>query len=161
MASFESWFETNWFNFVQTVSIVLGLLFTGFSLRRDTRSRRFSNLLALKEEHRELWNIIHEKPGFARILHREVDLVASPMTNEEEIFLRQMIVHFAVAWELIRDGTPLDLGAFRRDVAEIFSLPLPKLAWERAIVAQNPRFARFVERAVVSRGNKDNDPRRG
>ncbi len=154
MAYFESWLEANWFSAVQTVGIVLGLLFTGLSLRRDTRSRRLSNLLALKEEHRELWSIVHQKPEFARILQRDVDLVASPMTNEEEVFLRQMIVHFAVSWEFIQDGTPLDLGAFRRDAAEIFSLPLPKLAWSRAIRAQNPIFAKFIRNAVSGRPDK-------
>ncbi len=69
------------------------------------------------------------------------------MTEEEEIFLRQMIVHFAVAWELIKDGTPLDFGAFQRDAAEIFSLPLPKLAWQRARGAQSASFIEFVEEA--------------
>jgi len=157
VASFESWLETNWFNLVQTVSIVVGLLFAGLSLRRDARSRRLSNLLVLKQEHRELWNTIHEKPGLARILQKEVDLVATPITNEEETFLRQLIVHVAVAWELIQDGTPLNLAGLRRDVAGVFSLPLPKLAWERAREAQNRRFMKFVDRAVATRLKRDKD----
>ncbi len=148
MASFDGWLEANWFDIVQTVSIVLGLLFTGISLRRDTRSRQLESLLALKEEHRELWSLIHDNPQLSRIFQPEVDLIASPMTDAEEIFLRQMIVHFAVSWELHREGTPFDLGAFRRDAAKIFSLPLPKLAWERALDAQDSKFAEFIQRAL-------------
>lgn len=148
MATFEGWLDANWFNIVQTASIVLGLVFTGIALQRDARSRQFQNLLALKEEHRELWSLIHQNPELARILQRDVDLIAAPMTDAEEIFLRQMIVHFAVSWQLNRDGTPFDLNAFRRDAAEIFSLPLPKLAWERALGAQDPNFVDFIQRAL-------------
>jgi hypothetical protein len=125
VAAFQGWLDANWFNLVQTVSIVAGLLFTASSLRKDSRSRRLSNLLALKEEHRELWNTIYSRPQFSRILQTEVDLVAMPLTNEEEVFLRQLIVHVATAWELIQEGIPLNLPAFRSDVAEFFSLPLP------------------------------------
>lgn len=151
MASFESWLELNWINLFQTVGIVLGLVFTSFSWRRDARTRKLSNLLALKKEHRELWNIIHANPEFARILQPEVDLVAAPMTNNEEVFLRQMIVHFAVAFELILEGTPVDAEAFKRDAEEIFSLPLPNLAWRRAINFQSPKFSAFVEQAIASK----------
>ncbi len=76
--------------------------------------------------------------------------MAAPMTNNEEVFLRQMIVHFAVAFELILEGTPVDAQAFRNDAQEIFSLPLPKLAWRRAIAFQNPKFSAFVEQAISS-----------
>ncbi len=64
VAYIETWLETNWINLFQTVGIVLGLVFTSFSWRRDTRTRKLSNLLALKKEHRELWNIIHANPEF-------------------------------------------------------------------------------------------------
>lgn len=151
MAFFESWFETNWFNLFQTTGIILGLLFTGLSLRRDVKGRHLSNLLALKEEHRELWSIIHEKPALARVLRREVDLLAEPMTDQEEIFLRQVIVHFAVSWELAREGTPFDFSGFRRDAGDVFSLPLPKSAWDRAKAAQNPKFVNFIEKAISIR----------
>jgi hypothetical protein len=149
VGSIEVWLQGNWFNVVQTVSIVFALVFTGLSLRRDTRSRRLSNLLILKGEHRELWSIIHGKPEFARILQADVDLVGRPMKSDEEIFLRQMIAHFAAAFELIQDGTPLDLEAFRRDAKEIFSLPLPKSAWQRAKNLQNPGFSKFIEDALI------------
>src|SRR5262245_52353527 len=105
------------------------MLFTALSLRRESKSRCLWNLLALKQEHRELWNAIHSRPDFARVLQDDVDLVAAPITNDEEIFLRQVIVHAATAWELVRDGTPLSLEAFRADVAQFFSLPLPCFAW--------------------------------
>jgi hypothetical protein len=153
VGSFQFWLETNWFNLSQTAGIVLGLLFTGFALLNDSRNRHLSNLLALKQEHRALWSVVHENPHLARILEREVDLVSAPMTNDEEIFLRQMIVHFAVAWEFIKDGVPLNADAFRKDAAEIFSLPLPKTVFERVRGAQAPDFAAFIDGALAARMN--------
>lgn len=152
--SLGGWLEANWFNLAQTLGIVLGLFFTGLSLRRDARSRQLSSLLSLKQEHRELWNIIHERPKLARILKDDVDLKAAPLKDHEEVFLRQMIVHFAVAFELKKDGTPFDLTAFKRDVADIFSLPLPKYAFDRVRGSQAPDFVQFVETALKNSKSK-------
>jgi hypothetical protein len=146
--SLRGWIESNWFNLAQTAGIICGLVFTGLALRREARARHFSNLLSLKSEHRELWSLVHERPELARVLQSDVDLVAFPINNEEEIFLRQMIVHFAVAFELNKAGTPFDLQGFSKDAAEIFSLPLPRLAFERAKNAQDPAFNSFVEEAM-------------
>jgi len=142
------WLYANWFNLVQTLSIVIGLVFAGLSFRRETRSRRLTNLLALKQEHRELWNTMHSRPKLSRILQANVDLVAEPVRPEEEVFLRELIVHVATAWELIRDGTPLDIGAFRRDVGDFFALPIPRRVWDRTTHAQSREFLRFFESAV-------------
>ena len=144
----SGWLEANWFNFIQTAGIFLGLLFTALALRRDVRERRLSNLLALKTEHRELWSIIHENPRLARILDSEVDLIANPITEEETVFLRQMIVHFAVSWQSLRDGMTLNPDGFKRDVSAIFSLPLPRAAWREVRDIQHPEFVAFVEEAI-------------
>lgn len=149
MEHFWGWLQNNWVDLIQTIGIVAGLAFTAVSFKREEQTRRISNLLSLKEEHRELWSIVHQNPGFSRILDPDVDLVANPMTNEEEVFLRQMIVHFAVGYEMVRTGTPLDIGAVKGDVAEVFSLPLPKLAFARARHGQSPEFVRFVEEALT------------
>lgn len=146
--------QTDWFNLVQTIGIVFGLIFTSASLRRDAGGRRLANLLALKQEHRELWNTIHERPELARILTKDADLIANPMTEPEEIFLRQLIVHVAVSWELIRQGTPLNRQAFRNDVADFFTLPLPRKVWLAVKGAQDARFRKFLENAI-----EPNNPR--
>ncbi len=111
-------------------------------------SRRLSNLLALKQEHRELWNTIHASPELSRILNLETDLLAHPMTSAEQVFLRQVIVHVATSWELMREGTPLDLSAFRNDVGQFFRLPLPHQEWQTIRRSQKREFVTFVETAV-------------
>jgi hypothetical protein len=149
------WLQANWFNLVQTRSIVIGLLFAGLSVHRETRTRRLTNLLALKQEHRELWSTIHSHPELARILKSDVDLVGEPVSPEEEIFLRQIIVHIATAWELIRDGTPLNKEALSSDVRSFLSLPVPNWAWQRAAHAQDRDFMNFVRSALKNNGKDD------
>jgi hypothetical protein len=148
VAPLTDFLQTDWFNLIQTISIVMGLLFTGVTLRREISSRRLSNLLALKQEHRELWNTIHERPELSRIMKADLDLLASPMTEEEEVFLRQLVVHVAVSWQLIQQGTPLDLQSFRTDVSEFFNLPLPKKAWQMVKTSQEKKFRQFLESAT-------------
>jgi hypothetical protein len=80
-----------------------------------------------------------------------VNLLSHPMTTVEEVFLRQVIVHVAVSFELIQMGTPLDLEAFRSDVGEFFSLPLPHATWKNIRSAQNANLIQFLEHAVSAR----------
>ena len=148
MTPLLGWLDSNWFNLIQTGSLVIGLIFAGLSFRRETRSRQVTNLLALKQEHRELWSTVHSRPELARILQADVDLLAAPVTTAEEIFLRELIVHVATAWELIRDGIPLNLEALRSDVGACFSLPIPRWAWERARHAQTRDFTKFFDSAL-------------
>ncbi len=148
MARFLEFLQAHWFDLVQTLGIMAGMLFTGIALRHEGASRRLSNLLALKQEHRELWNTIHESPELSRILDPETDLLAHPMTSAEQVFLRQVIVHVATSWELMRQGTPLDLAAFRNDVGQFFRLPLPRQEWQAVRKSQSKEFAAFLEKAA-------------
>jgi hypothetical protein len=147
----QSWLDANWFNFIQTAGILFGLSFTALGFRRDLRERRLANLFALKAEHRELWSIVHENPRLARVLDPDADLLAAPLTHEEVIFLRQLIVHFAVAWQSLQAGMPLDAKGFEEDAAAIFNLPLPRAAWREVKNVQHPGFVQFVEKVVGKR----------
>lgn len=50
-----SWFVSNWFNVLSAIGVIASLLFTGVSLRSETKNRRVSNLIALTQNHRDLW----------------------------------------------------------------------------------------------------------
>lgn len=151
MALLGAWLEANWFSFIQTAGIIFGLSVTALGYRRDLRERRLSNLLALKTEHRELWSLVHENPRLARVLDPDADLLAKPLTHEEVVFLRQVIVHFAVAWQSLQDGMPLNAEGFEEDAAAVFNLPLPRAAWREVKNVQHPGFVQFVEHATGKR----------
>jgi hypothetical protein len=141
------WLGNNWFSLIQSVGIIAGLFFAAVAVRRETLTRRLSNLLALKAEHRELWERIAQDPKLTRLFSEETSL-QSPISPQEEIFCRQIIVHSATAFSLIKDGTPLDSEALSADIGSFFSRAVPFEAWKRAKHAQSISFIAFVEEAI-------------
>jgi len=61
MGEFAAFLEANWFNVVQSVGIVASLLFTAITLRQESKSKMMTALLALEEQHRELWSELHRR----------------------------------------------------------------------------------------------------
>jgi hypothetical protein len=145
------WFKENWSSLLQGVGIIAGLFFTAISIRRDTRSRRVSDLLTLTEQHRNLWNEVHERDGLRRIYDAEVDFLAHPITDIEEEFLNRVIVHFSTGWLLAREGSLLTLETLAEDVRWFFNLPIPKRVWEATKEGRDRKFIKFVETALKHR----------
>jgi hypothetical protein len=77
-----------------------------------------------------------------------VDLLDQPVTAEEDVSTWQIIQQFETGWrvEQILDRGEMKLLA--RDAGKFFSLPLPRAVWEKAKAFRNPKFVRFVERAL-------------
>ena len=140
-----SWVENNWFQLLQTVGVVGGLVFTGISIRQSTRARKASDLLALTDQHRELWNEVYSRPGLERVFAPQADLLGKPISITEERFLNEVIVHFQMGWQLATSGSLLTLDAMKADVNAFFTLPLPRAVWEATRVGRDPEFVRFIE----------------
>ena len=64
MGAFSSWVDSNWFNVIQTVGIVGGLSLTRAAANREARAKEIENLLALSEQHRELWKEIPRRKNW-------------------------------------------------------------------------------------------------
>jgi hypothetical protein len=141
----SGWVRENWFTLLQGIGIVAGLFFTAVSIRQQTRARRISDLLTLTAQHRELWGEIQRQPLLSRVLSRNVDLIANPISAIEEEFLNTVIVHFSTGWQLARDGALVPLKAMRVDTRMFFSLPIPRAVWEQSKPIRDPKFVRFVE----------------
>src|SRR5439155_20149793 len=116
MAGSWEWLANNWFSLIQGLGIICGLLFTAFSIRRDTAARRASDLLSLSERHQELWAELYRSPELRRIRNREVDLLAEPVTAAEEEFLKLVFVHFHVGWLVAQRGALVPMEAVKKDV---------------------------------------------
>jgi len=140
-----SWIENNWFQLLQTIGVVGGLVFTGITIRQSTRARRASDLLSLTDQHRELWNEVYTRPGLERVFAPHADLVGKPVTVAEERFLNEVIVHFQMGWQLATAGSLLTLDAMKADVRAFFALPLPHAVWEATRAGRDAKFIRFIE----------------
>ena len=148
MAGFASWLQSNWSSAIGAVGIVGSLWFTAAYFREDARARQVSNLLALDERHRLLWNDAHQRKDLRRVFMKQIDLASEPPSVAEEEFLRLAAIHFETGWRLERILDRSELKALAMDAAEFFSLPLPRAVWERTKGLRNRRFVRFVERAL-------------
>ena len=142
------WLQDNFTVLLNSAGIVGGLLFTAFSLRAETRSRRLSNLISLTQEHREIWFQMHEKPALSRILEQEVDLASDPPTLQEEVFVTSLILHLNCIHRAVRLGMFPELEGLRSDIREFYSLPIPREIWKRWKTLQDLDFIAFVEKCL-------------
>ena len=149
MIGVSAWLEGNWFTLVQSIGIIASILLTTATMRRDRRSRRIGDYLALTTEHRELWGTLHKREDLARVVSSEADLLAEPLSIAEEEFLLLVIVHFHTGWLLATQGSLVDLGVLARDAGTFFRLPLPGLVWRRTRTIRDPAFVSFIETACA------------
>lgn len=139
------WATENWFSLVQSAGIVASFLFTAAGYRRDGKARKTSDLLALTQEHRELWSEAHRRPDLGRLFRSEVDLVASPVTTAEQEFLNLVFVHFETGWQLAKQGVATPLAVLTLDVRAFFRLPVVRAVWEELRWSRNPEFVKYVD----------------
>ena len=143
------WGIEHWSELLQNISIVAGLLFTAFSLRSETKARRTDNLMTITKHHREIWSELYQRPGLARVIEPQVNLEHAPLTREERLFLRFLILHINSVHRARKYGVLPELEGFERDVGALLSLPLPKQVWEEMKSLQNESFVRFVEACLA------------
>ena len=148
MAGFFSWLRGNWSSLIGAVGIIGSLWISTATIREDCKWRQVTNLLALDERHRTLLGEVRQRPELKRILSESVDLVAQPLTPEEDVSMWQIVQQFETGWRVERILNRGELKSLARDAAEFFSLPLPRAVWEKEKLFRNQRFVRFVERAM-------------
>jgi len=149
---FLHWALTNWFDLLQSLGIVGGLLFTAFSLRIDAKSRLMENLTSLTEHHREIWTQIYQNPELKRILESKVDLHKKPINREEELFVNLVILHLFSAFRAMESGMFMKPEGLEKDIKWFFSLPIPKAVWLKLKPARDKDFIRFVELISTEQG---------
>ena len=148
MATVELWLKENWFTLLQSLGIVSSLVFTALALRRDTKARVVSDILALTQHHRELWSEVHRRSDLARVLRKDVNLVAEPISDAEREFLKTVFVHLHTGWLLSRKGVLATEETLVADLRDFFSRPIPRHVWEEARDTRDRHFREFVEQSL-------------
>ena len=149
MAGLLLWVQNNWSSVIGAAGIIGGLIFTAASFRADSRNRLIANLLALDERHRALWSEVKQRSELKRILSENVDLDAQPLTPDEDVSMWQIIQQFETGWRVEKILNRGELKFLARDIGDFFRLPLPLAVWENTHQFRNPKFVRFVERAMA------------
>src|SRR5580698_7895642 len=99
-----SWLAFHWFDLLQTIGIVGGLFFTGWSLYLNTQTQRAANLLTLTAQHRDIWRMLNEDPKLARVLEARLDLSQNPLTHDEIRFVGFLFLHLNASYQAIKTG---------------------------------------------------------
>ncbi len=133
---------------------MLGLVYTAITLTRDAKDRRRSDVLALMQQHRELWSEVHRRSELQRVLGEAVDLVAHPITVAEQEFLNLVIIHFHTGWQLAQEETAVTLKTLKADARNFFNLPIPNAVWEQTKRTRDPKFVKFLEGCLRKTANR-------
>jgi hypothetical protein len=139
------WLANNSFNLLSTAAGVGGLWFAAFSIHEEAKARRVANLLAITANHREIWNIFLNNKELARVRNSLADTAKQPITDAERVFVNLVIQHINSVYRAMNDQLVVKVEGLRRDIAQFFSLPIPREIWEKIKVLQNDDFAAFVE----------------
>jgi hypothetical protein len=145
---FLRWAQEEWFNLFQVFVAIPTLLFTAFSLRAETKSRRSSNLIAIVGNHREVWTYYYSNPKFWRIRDSQADLSKVPVTEEEAHFVNLLILHLLSSYYSMKNGVLITQEELDRDIRQFFTKPIPKNVWSKAKSLQNKDFVSFVESSI-------------
>jgi hypothetical protein len=148
MGDMGQWLAENWFNLFSSLGIIGGLWFTAISLRSETKTRRIANLLTVTTNHREIWKEYFRNPELARVLDASANVAKRPVTPAEQLFVGLIIFHISNVFYAMKDDLFIKLEGSRRDIAQFFSLPVPKAVWTKTKLLQNHDFAAFIESSL-------------
>ena len=118
------WIIEHWLDFLQSVGIIAGLLFTVHTIRTDAKGRRIANLIAFTQQNRDIWERMYERPELARVFESEVDLDRAPVTNEDMF---------------------VSLSGLQKDIRMSFARPVLRAVWDEIKEFQDDDFVAFVE----------------
>ncbi len=141
-------FATHWFDLLQSAGIIGGLLFTAYSIRKDNQARRISNLNAIADRHREIWQDFYSRPQFSRVLDAKVDLSKAPISQDEELFVNLLVVHLDSVHRAIKAGLFVKIEGLKQDISGFFALPIPRAVWEKHKHLRDRDFMELVESAL-------------
>ncbi len=154
MALFVAWITGHWLPALQATGIVGSLLFTGFSLRLNTRVQRVQTLINLTQQHRTLWLKTLDSPKLQKILSEDPSKEPFTITLDEKIFVNLVLLHLTSTLFAVRKGVVDKPAGLDTDIREFLSLPIPRSIWEEYKPLRDKGTIRYVDSIFACR--KDN-----
>jgi plasmid maintenance system killer protein len=146
----STWVAEHWLDLLQSIGIVGGLYFTAYTTRKDERARRIGNSIAINEQYRQIWKELFDHPELGRILKADVDLKKHPVVVQEELFVNMLILHLSTVYRAMEHDEFVKLEGLRADVTGFFTLPIPKVVWEKLKALQDGDFVAFIHSCLNS-----------
>ena len=139
------WLANNAVDLLSAFGIVGSLLITSMSFHSEAKTRRIANLLSITANHRELWKAYLTDKDLMRVRDASATTSRQPITESEWIFVTMVIQHLNTVFYAMNEQLVVKVEGIRRDIAQFFSLPIPREVWEKIKVLQNDDFVAFVE----------------
>jgi len=134
---------------IQSVGIVTGICVGVASIWIGVRAIRASNraaqvkaLLDITTSHRDIWRQYASRPELSRVL--DWDRNAEEMSEEEQQWLRELILHLSSSYEAGRLGVLPAFDGLDADVRQLISRPMPRAVWRQLRPYQNVHFQKFI-----------------
>jgi hypothetical protein len=144
------WIAEHWLDLAQSLGIIGGLLFTAQAIRKDETARTVANTMAINEQYTIIWREFYERPDLARILQTDVDLKKKPISNNEALFVKTLLLHLDVVRRTMKAGIFTKIQGLQKDIREFLSLPIPRAVWEKIKPFQDDDFIAFIEKSLNS-----------
>ncbi len=120
--------------------------------------QRTTNVLALKQQHDELWRIVYERPKLSRVINPDADLKRKPVTLQEELLVVLLVAHLATARQASARANLELSDSLRQDVRWLFSLPVPNAVWQKIKTRHAAEFVAFINACCAAPGAGTSQP---
>jgi len=127
-----------------------GLIFTAVSLRDTQQGQKISNLFTLTQYQRELYGNLFSQPRLGRIFQDDVDLANHPVTEDERLFVTMAVLHLSLAIAAMSMNAIVPIEGLERDLAEMFSKPIPQVIWKEIRSVQNRGVRELLDRLTCT-----------
>jgi hypothetical protein len=140
----------NTLRIIQSGGILVGILVGATSMwigirsiRAADRAARVTTLLTLTSSHREVWRSFAARPELQHAL--DWNARQDEMTEDEQQWLRELILHISASFEAERLGVLPKLEGLDADIRQLLSKPLPHAVWRQMRPYQNRAFVEYVD----------------
>lgn len=142
----SEWIGANWFVLLQTIGIIASLLFTGFSMRAETRSRRLNNVIRLSDNHRSIWSLVFDRPHLRRHF-------ANGVNAERRLLVIMLILHLHTTYRAVQAQELVAPTQLAEDIRQFFSDEFSLGIWKDVSRLQEPDFVEFVDSTLATGTN--------
>lgn len=137
------------FQLIQSIGIIVSFLVTIYTLRINSKQTKATNSLLITQHHREIWTTIYQTETLKRVFDKQVDLITTPITDEELAFTNMIYLHMSACLKLSNTKSCYKIEGMEEDIKDILTFPIPKQIWIDVYKFHDKQFVDFVNRSCI------------